>query len=80
MGGTSWTLRITLPEPDAGAALHLTVVLETQTEPDRIARGRSTMWVDYPTEAAAREAMARVLAQRPDVRCSLEASPPPAES
>ena len=45
MGGTSWTLRIDLPEPASGSALQLTALLEAQAKPEGITRGRSTLWV-----------------------------------
>jgi hypothetical protein len=75
MSGPSWTLRIELPEPEGGAALHLTVVLETQGKPAGITRGRSLLWARYRTEAEAREAMGFALAARPLVRCSVAAIP-----
>jgi hypothetical protein len=78
MGGTSWTLQIKLSAPDDGAALHLTVVLETRTRPEGITRGSASLRARYPTEAEAREAMALVLEARPEVRCRVQADPPPA--
>ena len=79
MGSPSWTLEITLPEPDAGAVARLFARLNILTGPRSTVSGPSILRVDYPTEGGAREAMALVRAERADARCSVEAGPPPGE-
>ena len=79
MSGTSWILQIALPEPDVVAVKHLTALLEVRTGAVGLTAGTTSMSSGYPTEAGAHDAMALVLAERPDARCSIEASPGPGD-